>query len=108
MKPTYPAVGDGVTVRLACCIPHCRRTFRYDKGGNPWPQGHIVMCGQHWRSGPADLRARNRTLRRLLRKARRLMNAEQRIRLELRLMEWENRSWDRVKDAVIERAMGIA
>lgn len=105
MKPTYPAVGDGVTVRLACCIPHCRRTFRNDKKLTPWPEGMITMCGPHWRSGPPHLRLIDRKLRRLLRKVERMM--PRRPKLAAYLSHRINLNWDRAQKAITERAMGI-
>jgi hypothetical protein len=107
MKPTYPAVGDGLTTRLACCIPHCRRTFRNDKQLTPWSEGAEVICGKHYRMAPADLLARDRRLRRLCRRADRLAPTKQNYRLNRRLVVWQWQCFARIKAAVTERAMGI-
>lgn len=108
MKPTYPAEGDGVTVRLSCCIPHCRRTFRNDKNGTPWPKGSIIMCGKHWRTAPAELRQRDRKLRRLLRKVERLVDVKKGRRLWRVVARWHNQNWHRARQIITERAAGIA
>lgn len=107
MKPTYPAEGDGVTVRLACCIPHCRRTFRNDKSETPWAQGAEVMCGKHYRMAPAALLARDRRLRKLCRKVDRLAPTKENYRLNKRLVVWQWQCFARIKAAVTERAVGI-
>ncbi len=60
-----PVVGDGQAVRLTCCIPFCRRTFRNDKNGTPWPEGSEVICGKHWRLISRDRRRRYARLRRI-------------------------------------------
>ena len=108
MKPTYPAVGDGVTERLACCSPHCRRTFRNDKKLTPWSQGSEIMCGKHYRMAPPALLERDRRLRRLCRKAARLAPTQPSARLNRRLVVWQWQCFAKIKAAVTERAMGIA
>lgn len=66
MKPTAPVIApEGGCIRLACCIPFCRRTFRNDKKETPWPAGSEVMCGKHWRLVSAARRRRYNRLRRL-------------------------------------------
>lgn len=107
MKPTYPAEGDGVTERLACCIPHCRRTFRNDKKLTPWPEGTWVMCGKHWRSAPRDLILRERRLRRTLRRIRTLKDQKRREGLENVVWRWLDALWNKIRTAATERAMGI-
>lgn len=107
-RPTYPVEGDGETIRLSCCIPHCRRTFRFDKNYKPWPKGDTVMCGAHWRTAPAHLRARDKMLRRTLRRVDRLMDAKQRYKLGRIVVRWINQNWERARVAIVERAMGIA
>lgn len=106
-KPVYPAKGDGVTTRLACCIPHCRRTYRNDKALTPWPRGSEVMCGKHYKAAPLDLRQRDRQLRRLLRRVDRLKDAKKRHQLGCRVVAWQHGCFARIKAAVTERAMGI-
>lgn len=108
VKPSYPAEGDGVTVRLACCIPHCRRTFRNDKKLTPWPKGSLVICGKHWRTAPADLRQRDRRLRRLARKAERLMPGRKQRRMCAIVWRWHRQTWDHARTIITERALGIA
>lgn len=108
MKPAYPAEGDGIAVRLACCIPHCRRTFRQDKRETPWPEGSIIMCGKHWRTAPADLRERDRRLRRMLRKIERLVPGGKRRRMWSVVARWHDQNWHRARLIITERAAGIA
>lgn len=108
-KPLPPTISPtGGCLRLACCIPFCRRTFRNDKKGTPWPEGSLVICGKHWRSGPGDLRRRNRELRRLHRRVRRLLDTRKRSRLEAVVSRWESDNWNRIRLAIVERAAGIA
>ena len=104
---SYPAVGDGVTVRLACCVPHCRRTFRNDKTLTPWPRGTEVICGKHYRMAPLFLIERDRRLRRLSRKADKLSPTEESSRLCRRVVTWQWQCFARIKAAATERAMGI-
>ena len=104
MKPTYPAVGDGLTVRLACCIPHCRRTFRNDKNLTPWHSGSEVMCGKHWRSAEPMLRARHRKIWKLVRTIEQ-RHGKQRTWLCARRIGF--RVWEKIKVQATERAMGI-
>lgn len=107
-KPSWPAVGDGVTIRLACCIPHCRRTFRNDKKLTPWSQGMEVICGKHYRMAPAFLIERDRRLRRLSRKADKLRPSKANFRLCRRIVVWQWQCFAKIKAVVTERAMGIA
>lgn len=66
MKPTAPVIApEGGCLRLACCVPFCRRTFKNDKVGTPWPKGSRILCGKHWRLGSATLRRRHSRLSRL-------------------------------------------
>lgn len=88
VKPTYPATADGVTVRLACCIPHCRRTFRSDKNETPWNRGAEVICGKHYRMAPRVLIERDRRLRRLSRRAEKLAPTAANERLSRRVVAW--------------------
>ncbi len=94
--------------RLACCVPFCGRTFRNDKAGTPWPKGSEVMCSRHYRTGPTDLRQRDRQLRRLLRRIDRLMPVKKRYQLGRRVVAWQHECFARIKKAVTERAVGIA
>lgn len=107
MKPVYPVEGDGECVRLSCCVPFCRRTFRNDKKGTPWPKGSTIMCGKHWRTGPADLRRRDKELRRLLRKIERLMDVKKARRLWRIVARWHDQNWHQCRRAIVERAVGI-
>lgn len=104
MMPTYPAVGDGVTVRLACCIPHCRRTFRNDRKLTPWSEGSEVICGKHWRSVDPELRARHKKIWKLVRTIEQ-RHGKQRTWFCARRTGF--RIWAKIKTAATERAMGI-
>jgi hypothetical protein len=106
-KPRPPAIApEGGCARLSCCIPFCRRTFRFDKTLTPWPPGSIVMCGKHWRTASNGFRRIDRRLRRLKRKA------EQRLPPDLALVAYLSRrindNWDRARKEITERAAGIA
>lgn len=66
IKRIVPAIAPpGGCERLACCVPFCRRTFRNDKQGTPWPEDSRVICGKHWRLGSATVRRRYGRLKRL-------------------------------------------
>lgn len=107
-KPAWPVVApEGGCERLACCIPFCRRTFRNDKKGTPWQAGMEVMCSKHYQTAPLDLRQRDRQLRRLLRKAERLLNGRKRHVLGRRIVTWQWECFAKIKLAVTERAAGI-
>lgn len=107
MKPTYPAIGDGVTIRLACCVPHCRRTFRNDKQYTPWPKGSSVICGDHWRRGDLALRHSWKAAHRLYRKASRMVPSKRQRFLCRKLTDICHARYDRVVKSAIERTMGI-
>jgi hypothetical protein len=108
MKPAAPVIApEGGCPRLACCIPFCRRTFRNDKASTPWPKGSEVMCGKHYRLAPLELRQRDRKLKRLVRKIDRLMNGRKRFALRCRVIDWQWQCFNKIKQAVTERAGGI-
>ena len=44
-----------MTIRIACCVPHCPRT-RGDRKGDPVTPDMEWICGDHWRM--ADKRRR--------------------------------------------------
>jgi hypothetical protein len=104
IKPVVPAVAPpGGCERLACCIPFCRRTFRNDKRGTPWPEGSHVICGKHWRLGSAIVRRRYSRLKRL--HTRGPVNQHGSIRPKLERMM--SACFDRVVRQATERAGGI-
>lgn len=103
----YPVEGDGECVRLSCCVPFCRRTFRNDKKGTPWPKGSIIMCGKHWRMAPAEMRANDKRLRRMLRNIGRLVPSPKARRMWDLVARWHNENWERARKAIVERAAGI-
>lgn len=107
-EPRPPVVGDGECVRLSCCIPFCGRTFRNDKKGTPWSEGQVVMCGKHWRMAPSDMRARDRQLRRLLRRVERLLPGGKRRRMWTVVARWHDQNWHHARQVITERAAGIA
>lgn len=83
-----------MSVRIACCIPFCRR------GTTKFPGSAEIICGPHWRLAP-------KALRRRLSKVRRLAKRESDpVRLQrLETLDW--RLWDRIKAASTEAAMGV-
>lgn len=109
-KPTAPAIAPvGGCERLACCIPHCRRTFKQDRAGTPWPEGMEVMCGKHFRMASDDLRARRRKVRKLWRKAMALAEGTpHREQMLSVLARWDADLWQLGKIQVTEKAAGIA
>lgn len=76
-------------LRITCCVPYCRRTYRNDEGFAEW------ICGDHWRAVPKDQR---RAWARLRRRRRRGMPMAP---------ERGARLWARLKRAAIEAALGI-
>jgi len=88
MKPLAPG-------RTRCCVPYCGRTFKVEPGSE-------VMCGKHWRMGPAAWRSRHRKLRRMATAAE--------LKHEMvtydRIVEICNRLWERIKERCIGVAMG--
>lgn len=101
-KPTAPVIApEGGCARLACCVPFCRRTFKNDKAGTPWPEGVRIMCGKHWRLGSAVLRKRHGRLSRLHKRGIVGRAGEQ--------VEWMlHRLWERIRIQATEAAAGIA
>lgn len=78
-------------VRIACCVPFCRRTLRNDEGFQEW------ICSRHWQATDKKLR-RFRSM--LIRRGKR--RGWTRIRIEL-----EAEYWAKLKAQAIERAAGI-
>lgn len=104
MKPTAPAIApEGGCVRLACCVPFCRRTFRNDKNQTPWPEGSEVICGKHWRLIDRDRRRRYDKLKRLFKNKRGTLQGKLADYIHERL----GREWERLKTVAIEAAAGI-
>jgi hypothetical protein len=103
VKPTYPAEGNGRTMRLACCIPFCRRTFKNDKAGTPWPEGAQVMCGKHWRMVSRDRRRRYSRLHRLWKNKKGAVQGE----IADRIVRLLNDEFERFKKIATEAAAGI-
>ncbi|HTE38026.1 MAG TPA: hypothetical protein VK630_15910 [Reyranella sp.] len=92
--------------RLACCVPFCRRTFRQDKAGTPWPEGSQVICGKHWRLASATMRRRYSRLKRL--HARGITSRHGRRPYHLNVAYVVRRCFERIVKQAIERAAGIA
>jgi hypothetical protein len=109
-KPTAPVTAPaGGCVRLACCVPFCRRTFKQDRAGTPWNEGAEVMCGKHFRILPAELRARKRKVRKLWRKANALApETPHREKMIDVIGRWEWDLWQLGKLQATEKAAGIA
>lgn len=82
--------------RIPCCIPYCRRTMR-DVGQDE------VICGKHFRLADKSLIRRYRALSRWLLK----WNGSGDPKFDRRF-ETYTRGWSRIKQQVIERAMGIS
>lgn len=99
-----PAIADGQCVRLSCCVPFCRRTFRNDKSGTPWPKFSETMCGKHWRLINVGRRRRYKKLERMLRNRKGVLQGA----LADRIVGLLWAEWGRMKAAAIERAAGIA
>lgn len=53
------------TSRIACCVPHCRRTARIDAANIEWPD-NVWICAKHWAAAPKSMKAVKRRLRRAL------------------------------------------
>lgn len=104
IKPVVPAVAPpGGCPRLACCIPFCRRAFRHDKAGTPWPEGMEVMCGKHWRMVSRERRRRYSKLHRLWKNRKGHLQGEAASRI-VRLL---NAEFERFKAIATETAGGI-
>lgn len=78
-------------MRLACCVPGCRRTLQSDGEFTEW------ICGRHWATTDKDIRKRFFLVRR---RAKKLGWTPLRIDLD-------KSYWERLKKQAIERAMGI-
>ena len=99
-SPTAPVIApEGGCLRLACCVPFCRRTFKNDKAGTPWREGSRVICGKHWRMGSATTRRRQRRLRRLLKRG--VVGKTDKIEGMLNVL------WERILKQATEAAAGI-
>lgn len=104
-KPVVPAIAPpGGCPRLACCIPFCRRTFRNDKNGTPWPEGMETMCGKHWRLVSKDRRRRYSRLHRLWKNRRGTL---QDATMADRIVKLLNDEFERFKKIATEAAAGI-
>lgn len=105
MKPAAPVVApEGGCLRLACCVPFCRRTFKSDKAGTPWGEGSEVICGKHWRGIAAPRRRRYSLLKRRFKNRKGTLQGPLAERIE-RILENE---WLKLKAIAIEAAAGIA
>lgn len=94
-------MSDVGPIRLACCVPFCRRTFKNGKLGAPWEDGVEIICGKHWRLGSAILRRRHSRLQRLHTRGIRGVARE-----KVEYLRWL--CFQRIKRQAIERAAGIA
>lgn len=99
--------------RIACCVPFCRRTADASK----FP-GQEIICGPHWRSIPAAIRARRTQLKARARRVERLLmrkgfRHKPGIVTKVDAMErtfdrlW-SRHWAELKAAAIESAAGVS
>ncbi|CAB4167976.1 hypothetical protein UFOVP860_74 [uncultured Caudovirales phage] len=99
--PTAPVIApEGGCLRLACCVPFCRRTFKNDKVGTPWLEGSRVICGKHWRMGNATARRRHSRLSRLQKRGIIVRKAGQ-------IEDMLHALWDRILKQATEAAAGI-
>ncbi len=106
------------TIRLRCCVPHCKHTRGPRKGDTePLREGGEWICGKHWMALPKQTRrVRYRVERQvekavaaepLVREWWRLPKGEARI-AALNLWRRYDRIWQACKKQAIEIGMGIA
>lgn len=106
-KSKAPAiVPAGGCVRLACCVPFCRRSFKQDKAGNPWPKGSRVICGKHWRMARPLLRRRYARVKRLLTRGLVSKHGKRPYRVNIRWVL--HRAFERIVREAVERSAGIS
>lgn len=102
-----------MSARIACIVPHCRRTVSADK----YP-GCEIICAKHWRlisrrtrASKARAERRHRKLVRLWERANGRRDAHASARLA-RIIHRSNsacgRAWTRCRVEAIEAAVGIA
>lgn len=77
-------------MRIACCVPGCRRTSRGDAGFDEW------ICAKHW---PAIARAGRLEYLQAKRRAKKHPSIGRLVRA--------TRLWERMKCEAIEKAFGI-
>lgn len=105
MRYAAPAIATpGGCPRLACCIPFCRRTFRNDKKGTPWPEGMETMCGKHWR---LVSKGRRRRYSRLFRLYKNRKGTLQDADMANRIVKLLNDEFERFKKIATEASAGI-
>lgn len=88
--------------RTHCEVPFCRRTA--PATGEP---GHQVICGKHWRLANRTLTRRYKRLGRRFDDLAQAAGGRETERL-VRLHRILETMWVRIKQQVIERAMGIS
>jgi len=95
--------------RIPCIVPFCRRTADAAKMA---PATEII-CGKHWRTVPAETKARYRQVRRRAKKLWRALYLDKKIQkpgreaLCERAYDECDRVWERIKREAIEIAAGI-
>lgn len=55
-------------LRLQCSVPFCRHTRGQRKGEPPIAEGERWLCGEHWKTVPAESRRALRNIQRAYRK----------------------------------------
>ena len=88
-------MAPGMSDRIPCCVPFCRRTASRAKIGDHTE----IICGKHYRLASATLRRR---LTKIRRRYRYILPPGELARLH----ELDLRLWDRIKAQAIERAAG--
>jgi hypothetical protein len=84
MRPLLPG-------RVRCCVPGCGRTFKEGDYSE-------IVCGKHWRLGDQRLRRLHCRIRR---------KAKKHVGWTPQLVRLEYRVWQKLRDQIIERSMGI-
>ena len=85
--------------RVPCCIPFCKRTAARAKH----PGVVEIICYLHYRTGSKTLRSRLSRLR----KRRERYHPERDVGKIARSYAIDWQIWSRLKNQIIERAMGI-
>lgn len=86
-------------MRIACCVPFCRRT-RGDRKGWPLTEGDEWICQDHWPLVSKTIKKRRAKLRRYLKRLRPGPKVG-------RVLDIDDRLWAKAKKQAIERAAGI-
>jgi hypothetical protein len=90
-----------MTTRCRCLVPFCKRTRGPRKGDRfAITDTFQWICGPHFKAVPASLRRRRARITRMMARA----SGERQRRLD----DLDRRMWDRIREAAIERAGGLA